>query len=772
MPSDPSSFYRRTDPTRPVQAASAPRSAYAKLLGNTNFRYWFASSFTSSVGDWMGFVALTALMTQLFEETSSQLFAVSGLLMVRLLPSAMFGPISGVIADRYDRRKVLVFTDFARATIFLMIAFAGDLLAIFALTFIVECVSLLFLAAKDASLPQVVDEEDLTEANQLNLLCSYGTLPLGAVSTSAMIAVAGIISSLVPAAAGVDPLRLALVLNAVSFFLSGLLLFKVHLPGESERRQQRKESDEQPGIIAELRVGLDFIRGFPLLRALIGGIVGVFLGAGVVVGLGPVFVASELARPSADWSILLSVVGGGLVLGIVALVPLLRRFDQETVFPIMLALTGLLAAMTALSANWGIALAIGSLLGAAAGVAVVQGYTLLQTNTEDDTRARTFSLFYVLTRMSLFAALALGPLIAGAIGRFVVGTTDGVITVSGVRIVMVVGGLFALWSGLRARSAIAAARRLADRPIGVNGVGDKPDSGLFVTFEGVEGSGKSTQIRLLAERLREEGHEVVVTREPGGAPLAERIRELVLDPETTDMGGRTEALLIAAARADHVERLIKPSLEAGHVVLSDRFVDSSLAYQGYGRELGPDDVNEINRWAVDGVMPDAVVLLNLDPAEGLRRVGRRVAGEQRAGQAGVGDTDRIEREGVEFHRRVAKGFLDLARSDHDRFLIFDASDDEDSLHRQVRAALHRWVPLPVSSEPEPASSDEPAPSTGPASSAEGARPADGAPEGDAVAPARESTVRLPRLDVVEGGGRATGGRAAGEPDDLGRSSTG
>lgn len=708
MPSDPSSFYPRTDPGDPVKVTSAPRSAYVELFRNTNFRYWFASSFTSSVGDWMGFVALTALMTQLFEESSSQLFAVGALLMIRLLPSALFGPIAGVIADRYDRRKVLVFTDMARAAVFFMVALASDVLAIFALTFIVECIALLFLSAKDASLPQVVDEDHLTEANQLNLLCSYGTLPLGAVSTSIMIALAAGIQGLLPAIQDVDPLRLALVFNAVSFFLSGLLLFKVHLPGEADRRKQRAEADEQPGLVAELRVGLDFIRGFPLLRALISGIVGVFFGAGVVIGLGPVFVSSDLGEPSANWSILLSVVGVGLVLGIVALIPLLRRFSQEQVFPIMLAVTGLLAALTALSVNFEMALVIGFLLGGTAGVAVVQGYTLLQTHTEDATRARTFSLFYVLTRLSLFAALGIGPFVAGFIGRLVIGTSNGIIVVTGVRITLIVGGLIALWSGLRARAAITAARRTADRPIGMTGVGDKPGTGLFISFEGVEGSGKSTQIRLLADTLRAEGRDVVVTREPGGAPLAERIRQLVLDPAVEGLGGRTETLLIAAARADHVQHLIKPSLEAGKVVLSDRFIDSSLAYQGVGRGLGVEDVFEVNRWAVDGVMPDVVVLLQLDPREGLQRVRRRAApGSNLVPLPGAGEgfahdaqgRDRLEREDLDFHKRVAKGFLDLARNEHDRFLIVDGKVDVDSIHAQVRTALHRWLPLPAALTP-------------------------------------------------------------------------
>jgi dTMP kinase len=699
MSSDPPRPPPRTPPRQPVQAAAAPRSAYAELLKNRSFRFWFASSFTSSVGDWMGFVALTALMTELYDSSSSQLFAVGGLLMIRLLPSALFGPIAGVIADRYDRRTVLVLTDVARFAIYMVIAFAGDVVAIFALTFIVECVSLLFLSAKDASLPQVVDEAHLTEANQLNLLCSYGTLPLGAVSTSIMIGVATLVGRV--AGSDVDPLRLALVFNALTFLVSAPLLSQVRLAGESERRRLRREAEEQPGLLAELREGLDFIRGYPLLRALISGIVGVFFGAGVVIGLGPVFVRSDLGQPAANWSIMLSAVGGGLVLGILVLIPALRRFAQEQVFPIMLATTGLLAGLIALSPTFAVALVLGPLLGASAGVAVVQGYTLLQTTTEDATRARTFALFYVLTRMSLFAALGIGPFVAGAIGRLVVGVAGESISVTGTRITVIAGGAIALLSGLRTRSAIAQAQRTAaGAPLRFGPTAPpRPTDGLLVVFEGVEGSGKSTQVQRLADRLRAEGREVLVTREPGGAPLAERIRHLVLDPSTGEVGDRAEALLIAAARADHVEATIRPALEAGKVVVCDRYVDSSLAYQGYGRGLGVEDVAQVNRWAVDGLLPDVVVLLKLDPEEGLRRVRAR-AGERSSGGnlvqlpvPGAG-LDRVERMDLAFHQRVARGYLELARRDRDRFVIIDATADGEVVHRQVRAALHRWLPLP------------------------------------------------------------------------------
>lgn len=692
----------------------SPPSAYRALLGNRNFRYWFASAFTSSLGDWIGFVALTALITELYPQGSqSALFALGGLLMIRLLPSAVFGPISGVIADRYDRRTVLVVTDMLRCAIFAMITVSSDVLAIYALTFIVECVSLLFLAAKDASLPQVVDADHLTEANQLNLGVSYGTLPLGAVSASVMIAFAGGVGNLLPF--DVDPLRVALGINAASFFFSGLLLFRVHLPGEVERSRRRREQlqrDDAPGLVAELREGLDFIRGFPLLRAIITGIVGVFFGAGVVIGLAPEFVRSTLGRPSADWSILLSAVGAGLVVGIAAVIPALRRFDKERTFPWFLASVGLLGAVTSLMPSFALVLPMGALLGAAAGVAVVQGYTLLQELTEDETRARTFALFYTLTRIALFASLALGPFVAGAIGTLRIGTDAFGFRIPGIRLTILFGAVVAAWSGLRAQRTIARFHADGERPgVRTSTPVAARRGGVFITFEGVEGAGKSTQIELLADALRREGHEVVTTREPGGSPIGDRIRALVLDPNAADMDSRTEALLMAAARAEHVAKVIRPALERGAVVLCDRYIDSSLAYQGIARGLGPTDVMEVNRWAVGGILADAVVLLNLDPSEGLKRVEERARRKQveharSKGTKGLFELpriteqlakDRLEREGLDFHTRVARGYLELARADQRRFLVVNALGDAHAIHRQIRAGLHAWLPLTADS---------------------------------------------------------------------------
>jgi len=194
--------------------------------------------------------------------------------------------------------------------------------------------------------------------------------------------------------------------------------------------------------------------------------------------------------------------------------------------------------------------------------------------------------------------------------------------------------------------------------------------GLFVAFEGVDRSGKTTQLQLLAQRLSEK-HEVLITREPGGTPVAEAIRVLLL-ADDVQMSARCEALLFAAARADHVERTIRPALERGAVVISDRFVDSSLAYQGVARGLGVDDVERINHWATDALEPDLTIMLDLPIGTSSQR---------------DGEVDRMENEGELFQARVRRGLLDLAGRAAHRYAVIDASPSVDEVADLVWAAV-------------------------------------------------------------------------------------
>jgi len=198
-------------------------------------------------------------------------------------------------------------------------------------------------------------------------------------------------------------------------------------------------------------------------------------------------------------------------------------------------------------------------------------------------------------------------------------------------------------------------------------------TGLFLAFEGGDGAGKSTQSRLLAEALVARGLEVVVTREPGGTPAGEAMRHVVLTPDFAGLDDRAEALLYAAARAEHVARLIRPALERGAVVVTDRYMDSSIAYQGIGRRLGPDVVGEINLWATHGLLPDLTVLLDVDAGTGLASLDSA--------------PDRLESEPEEFHDAVAEGFRALAAGDPERYLVLAARDDREAIAAAVLARV-------------------------------------------------------------------------------------
>ncbi|WP_442294894.1 dTMP kinase [Terrabacter sp. 2RAF25] len=197
--------------------------------------------------------------------------------------------------------------------------------------------------------------------------------------------------------------------------------------------------------------------------------------------------------------------------------------------------------------------------------------------------------------------------------------------------------------------------------------------GLFVCFEGGDGAGKTTQVRLLTEVLEQRGREVVVTRQPGGTPLGAQIRELVLHGD--HVAARAEALLFAADKAHHVDQLIKPALAEGKVVITDRYVDSSITYQGAGRELGADEITALQHWAVGGLLPDLTIVLDVSP-----QVGRERRGDVH---------DRLESEADAFHAAVRRGYLDLAAQDPERYLVLDASKPVEHLRAAVLDGVDR-----------------------------------------------------------------------------------
>lgn len=197
-------------------------------------------------------------------------------------------------------------------------------------------------------------------------------------------------------------------------------------------------------------------------------------------------------------------------------------------------------------------------------------------------------------------------------------------------------------------------------------------SGLFIAFEGGEGVGKSTQEALLGEFLSSMGKTVVRTREPGGTPAAEAIRAIVLSREFDGMNARSEALLFAASRGDHVERVIRPALERGDIVICDRYIDSSVAYQGYARKLGAEHVRNLSLWATNNLLPDLTIVLTMNADVSLQR---------------ISNPDRLEAEPIEYHRAVTQAFLDLAQQDPERYLVIDATQSKDAIAQLINARV-------------------------------------------------------------------------------------
>ncbi|MBI4730305.1 MAG: dTMP kinase [Acidobacteria bacterium] len=637
----------------------------------------WAVTTVSSLGDWLGVFALTLFVQRLSGRPE---FAVGGVLLFRVLPGLFFGPFAGVLADRFDRRRLMVSADLCRAALIASIPWIHNLWALFAVSAVMEVLSLLWAPAKDATLPNLVGRDQLMTANQLSLITTYGTFPISGALVAGLAAPAALLGRIDAfSVLREQPVSLAFFVDAATFLFSAAMV--ATFPIRLTKTPRAPVPFNAVQGLRDLAEGLHFVRGHPVVRGLVVGAWTAFTGGGAVISLGPIFArrvsGGGPATAQAAWGGLIVAVGFGLVAGMVTAGLVARRLPRERIFPAGLMLSGAAVVGTASMTSMPPATAFTILVGLGAGLAWVTIYTLLQERTDERLRGRTFATLYTGIQLSLFLSLAGWPLIAGAIGDHSARAGSWRIDLSGVRIALWGGGILLVAAGIvtgrgaqvRLRGRAARLRGLQLRP----SLGGGARRGLFVVFEGVEGAGKSTQVKMLHDALSACGRDVVVTREPGGVPISERVRGVLLDPAAREMDPKTEALLYAASRAQHVAELIRPALERGAVVICDRYIDSSLAYQGHARALGEDDVLRLNVWATDELLPDIALLLHLDPAAGLART--------------KGDPDRIEQEDLAFHKKVGEAFLSLARSYPSRFAVLDASQPPEMVHAQAMAAI-------------------------------------------------------------------------------------
>jgi len=657
-------------------------------------KLWIALSL-SSFGDWLGFLAQTALAAELavhhtyFVQNSS----VGLVVFVRLLPAVLLAPLAGAFADRLDRRLTMVIADIGRFSLYVSIPIVHTLWWLFVATFLIETLSLFWIPAKEATVPNLVPREQLEQANQLSLLTTYGSAPVAALVFALLSLFTGVISHAWPFFT-TNRIDLALYFDASTFLVSAGTIFTLREISHQGGRRQRAESANgaevvpisQPSVIRAIAEGWQFIGQTRVVRGLVVGMLGAFAAAGVVVGLAKRYTL-DLGGGDPAYGAMFGSVFVGLAFGMFLGPKFFRRLSRRRLFGLSIAASGATLALTAIVHNLVLVVLGALIMGAFSGVAWVTGYTLLGLEVEDEKRGRTWATLQSMMQVDLLLMVAAGPFISGAIGVHTLHIKRVVLRQDGAAFTLLGAGIIAFLVGVIAyrqmddrdvslrRDLISALRGW--RPLEGRGV----TTGLFVAFEGGEGAGKSTQSKLLASWLAERGYEVVTTREPGATPIGRQLRQLLLDPDSGEIAPRAEALLYAADRAQHVATVIRPALARGAVVVSDRYVDSSLAYQGVGRSLSSGEIERLSQFATSGLRPDVTVLLDVPVDEGLARTSVRDE-----------IPDRLEAESDAFHERVRAAFRELAEASPDRYLVIDARLPSATIHQLIVRRIADFVP--------------------------------------------------------------------------------
>jgi len=666
-------------------------------------RLWIALSL-SSLGDWLSILALTVLAPTLVHGSDvAKNSSVGVVWLVTLLPALLLGPIAGAVADRLDRRMTMIVGDVVRGLLFISIPLFPNLTWIFVAKFLAGVASQFWNPACSASVPNLVPRDKLERANQLSQLMTYGTAPLAAGIFAVLSLVAEALSHVTPLF-HTNNVDLALYFNGASYFVSAITVYFL--------RQIGKRSDRGkisvPSTAKAIWEGWRFIRNTPVVRGLVIGMLGAFSAAGVVVGLGYTYITQTLHGGPAGWGLVFAAIFIGMAIGMGYGTRPFSNFSRRRLFGLSLTASAVPLALIGLVPNLIFVTFMVILLGVFAGIAYPTGFTIVGLEVDDETRGRVFAFFQSTIQVILLMVIAIVPFIAGgftAIIKAVTGSQDVQVAhvdyvSAGQNLVLLLAAVIVAFVGIKSyrdmddrkgvplrEDLLAAVRGEEFKPVpaaaaGLNGHAPPAVSpGLFLSFEGGEGTGKTTQARLIAIWLREQGFEVVTTHEPGATKVGMRLRALLLDTAHTGMSPHAEALMYAADRAEHVASVIEPALARGAVVITDRYIDSSLAYQGAGRGLLTAEIAKLNSWATGGRMPDLTILLDMPPEAGL---GRRTR-----------SADRLEAEPPEFHRRVRAGFLALARAEPSRYLVVDASQPVEQVTQEIKDRIREILPDPV-----------------------------------------------------------------------------
>ncbi|WP_253768481.1 bifunctional MFS transporter/dTMP kinase [Goodfellowiella coeruleoviolacea] len=637
------------------------------MLSIRAFRRLWGVTYLCSMGDWLSMLALSGLVGKLTEGYQWQTFAFSGVVFTQLLPGVLFAPVGGVLADRFDRRKVMVTADLLRCALLLSIALVGSVQWLFAANFLVGCCAMLWIPAKESGVPNLLRRSDQVEtANQLGLVMTYGISVVSGAGLYSLV-------SSIPGALNLKGAEFSIAIIAVMItgllYLASAILVATRIPELSGRpavsRQRRaKEPAERGGFARMFREGLRFAGSTPLTRGLVIGMAGAFAAGGAVVGAARPYAFSLLGGDTA-FSMLFVAVFVGLAVGMATAPRLARRLTHSRLFGTAIVAAGLALVVVALAPHLWVALVAVALVGASAGVAFLTGLTIIGSQVEDAIRGRIVAVQQSLMKIVLAAATALAPTLITLVQVRTITVFGHQMIIDGSRPVLLGAGVLAAVVGVVAYRQMDDRRTepiLSDLLAAIRGR-PRPSNGLLIAIEGATPADTNAQANRLAAALRAEDRPVLLAHDP-------ELNDIQLNSVLATVpliSPRSHALVAAAVRADMVEQRIRPALDAGTLVVMERYLDTPTAHFSAQGSLDQAELEGLADWATGRLRPDITVLLD------------RAAPDPVTGPAGL--------DGVRYHWQVQRLLSEMAAADPERYVVVDAEGTDEEVAARVWAAL-------------------------------------------------------------------------------------
>lgn len=661
-----------------------------RVLAIRAFRRLWGVTYLCSVADWLALLGLVGLASRYFEDYAGQNYAFVGVVLTNLVPGLIFAPLGGLLADRFDRRKVMIVADILRFGLMLSIALVNVPAWLFIGSFLVGSTSMMWIPSKDAAVPNLLRRREQVEtANQLGLVMTYGFAVVTGAGLYAVITGIGPMLNLPPELLGqLGIAKIVVVINSFLYLFSALLI-ATRIPELSLRDVHEKSAtqgsaasaadpDKRVGVLRMIRDGARYIRGTRLVRGLLIGMSGAFAAGGFVVGASKPYSAS-LGGGDASFGLLFVAVFVGLATGMATAPKLTHRLPHDRLFGIAIVGAGLALIPVAVSPALVLSLVSVAVIGCCAGMAFLTGVTIIGSQVEDAIRGRINAIYQALMKIILFGSTISAPVIIAAVGRRTITVFGRAVVVDATRPVLLGASLLATAVGVvayrqmdsrRGEPILADLRNVLRRnPRRVNG--------LLVAVEGITAADTAGYASRLADRLAAGPRDVVLASDP--ALDDERLSGLVAGASLT--GARAQALAAAAVRADIVEREIRPALDAGSIVVMERFVDSPLAHLSAVAGLDVTELEGLADWATGRLRPDVTVLLDTSPDA----------------EAGTATSD------TEPRWQVQRLLAEMAAADPDRYVVVDTdgpdADGENDGDDEAVARVLRSVDGALGGEP-------------------------------------------------------------------------